>query len=110
MKLRFHRILIQVETTRYEKRSRLKTRYGGRPILRSSRCRVRSETTGLDVRKDRVVQYALIGSDVDGSTITVDSLVNPQQHIPSNSSAVHGITDSRSAGTFMEHAVISVKS
>ena len=24
------------------------------------------ETTGLDVRKDRVVQYALIGSDVDG--------------------------------------------
>ena len=64
------------------------------------------ETTGLDVRKDRVVQYALIGSDVDGSTITVESLVNPQQHIPSNSSAVHGITDSdvSSAGTFMEHA------
>ena len=64
------------------------------------------ETTGLDVRKDRVVQYALIGSDVDGSTITVESLVNPQQQIPRESSAVHGITDSdvRSAGTFAEHA------
>ena len=64
------------------------------------------ETTGLDIRKDRIVQYALIGSDVDGSTITVESFVNPQQHITSDSSADHGITDSdvRSAGTFTDHA------
>ena len=64
------------------------------------------ETTRLDIRKDRIVQYALIGSDVDGSTIAVESLVNPQQHIPRDSSAVHGITDSdvRSAGTFTDHA------
>lgn len=63
------------------------------------------ETTGLNVRKDRIVQYALIGSDSDGSTITVESLVNPQRSIPSESSAVHGITDSdvRSASTFEEH-------
>ena len=64
------------------------------------------ETTGLDIRKDRIVQYALIGSDADGSTITVEALVNPQQRIPSDASAIHGITDSdvRSAGTFIEHA------
>ena len=51
------------------------------------------ETTGLNPRSDRIVQYALIGSDVDGSHINQTALVNPRRSIPPESSRVHGITD-----------------
>ncbi|DAC64743.1 TPA: hypothetical protein HA325_06925, partial [Candidatus Thalassarchaeaceae archaeon] len=51
------------------------------------------ETTGLDPRSDRIVQYALIGSDEDGSHINQTSLVNPRRTIPAASSRVHGIVD-----------------
>ncbi|GIS49649.1 MAG: hypothetical protein Ct9H90mP23_3210 [Methanobacteriota archaeon] len=49
------------------------------------------ETTGLNPRSDRIVQYALIGSDVDGSHINQTALVNPRRSIPpeSFSSARH---------------------
>ena len=40
------------------------------------------ETTGFDVRKERIVEYALVGSDVDGSHINLQSLVNPGKRIP----------------------------
>jgi len=36
------------------------------------------ETTGFDHRKDRIVQYALVGSDADGSHINLQSLVDPR--------------------------------
>ena len=63
------------------------------------------ETTGLDARKDRIVQYALIGSDVDGSHINLASLVDPRRGIPTAASRIHGISeeDVRGAGSFETH-------
>ena len=41
-----------------------------------------TETTGLDPRKDRIVQYAFVGVDEDGQKIVIDSLVDPCMAIP----------------------------
>ncbi|MEC7686347.1 MAG: 3'-5' exonuclease [Candidatus Thermoplasmatota archaeon] len=64
------------------------------------------ETTGFDHRKDRIVQYALVGSDIDGSHINLQSLVNPKVKIPPETTRVHGITndDVREMGEFSQHA------
>jgi len=64
------------------------------------------ETTGFDHRKDRIVQYALVGSDIDGSHINLQSLVNPKVKIPPETTRVHGITndDVREIGEFSQHA------
>ncbi|MEN8007784.1 MAG: 3'-5' exonuclease [Candidatus Krumholzibacteriota bacterium] len=51
------------------------------------------ETTGINVEKDRVVQIAMIRVDPDGSRTTFETLVNPEQPIPPEASAVHGIKD-----------------
>ncbi|MEC7532387.1 MAG: 3'-5' exonuclease [Candidatus Thermoplasmatota archaeon] len=63
------------------------------------------ETTGFNPRQDRVVQFALIGSDSDGSQLSMQSLVNPGCRIPVESSKVHGIFDEnvRDAAGFAEH-------
>jgi DNA polymerase III subunit epsilon len=51
------------------------------------------ETTGVDVKQDRIVQIAVIRIEPDGSRTTLESLVNPQMPIPPGATAVHGITD-----------------
>ena len=63
------------------------------------------ETTGFNPRQDRVVQFALVGSDSDGSQLSLQSLVNPGCRIPVESSNVHGIFagDVRDARSFGEH-------
>lgn len=63
------------------------------------------ETTGFNPRQDRVVQFALVGSDSDGSHVNLHSLVDPGCRIPNESSKVHGIMDEdvRGAGVFEEH-------
>ena len=63
------------------------------------------ETTGFNPREDRVVQFALVGSDSDGSHLNLNSLVDPGCRIPSGSSRVHGILDEdvRGAGSFEDH-------
>ena len=63
------------------------------------------ETTGFDIRKERIVEYALIGSDIDGAPINLQSLVYPEKRIPFEASNVHGIKDQdvRNAGAFSEH-------
>ncbi len=60
------------------------------------------ETTGLQSRTHRIIQFALVGSDEDGNAIRFESLVNPQRTIPSDSTRVHGITDDdvKDADTF----------
>lgn len=54
-----------------------------------------AETTGLDVKGDRLVQVG--GVRLHGRRIfhvaTIDRLVNPQRHIPPQSTAIHGISD-----------------
>ncbi|MEC7664969.1 MAG: 3'-5' exonuclease [Candidatus Thermoplasmatota archaeon] len=52
-----------------------------------------TETTGLDPRKDRIVQYAFVGVDEDGQKIVIDSLVDPCMAIPPSSTSVHGISN-----------------
>ena len=47
------------------------------------------ETTGFDSRSERIVEYALVGSDSDGSHIRLCSLVDPERRIPSDSTAIH---------------------
>lgn len=51
------------------------------------------ETTGTDVRDDRIVQIALVRVAGDGSRVTLASLVNPERPIPPGASAIHGIRD-----------------
>lgn len=64
------------------------------------------ETTGFDPKRNRIVQYALIGSDADGSVMHLEALVDPQMRIPHEATRVHGIHDAdvRGAGVFAEHA------
>ncbi len=63
------------------------------------------ETTGFDPRSDRIVQFALVGSDADGSHLNTHSLVDPGIAIPIESTRVHGIEDGdvRGAGSFGDH-------
>ena len=63
------------------------------------------ETTGFDPRSDRIVQFALVGSDADGSHLNTHSLVDPGIAIPIESTRVHGIEDGdvREAGSFGDH-------
>lgn len=53
------------------------------------------ETTGLDVRTDRVVQIAAIAmqGDVRAKSPELETLINPLLEIPERSSAIHGIFD-----------------
>jgi len=63
------------------------------------------ETTGFNARTERIVEYALVGSDIDGSHINLQSLVNPEKRIPFESSNVHGIKDKdvKLSGAFSQH-------
>ena len=63
------------------------------------------ETTGFNHRVDRIVQYALVGSDGDGSHIRMQSLVDPGIDIPSDASKVHGISNSdvKGKGEWKKH-------
>jgi len=62
------------------------------------------ETTGIDVEKDRIVQIGLIRVEPDGERTAWESLVNPEQPIPPESTAIHGISDDdvRDAPTFSQ--------
>ena len=63
------------------------------------------ETTGLSRRSHRIVQFAVLGSDSDGTPIHYEALVDPQRSIPMDSSRVHGIHDADVKGlpAFGEH-------
>ena len=62
------------------------------------------ETTGFSPNKHRIVQYALVGCDADGSPIHIEELVNPQMRIPPETTNIHGISneDVRGAPEFKE--------
>ncbi|MGD2005016.1 MAG: 3'-5' exonuclease [Flavobacteriaceae bacterium] len=64
------------------------------------------ETTGIDISKDRIVEMAAIKLNPDGSKEERLWLVNPEQPIPPEASAVHGITDDKVAHepTFKERS------
>lgn len=64
------------------------------------------ETTGISTRTDKIVQYALIGSNTCGTEISVEGLVNPGCLIPPRASEIHGIynRDVIDAAQFVSHA------
>lgn len=51
------------------------------------------ETTGLDVSKDRIVELCYIKVEPNGNEETRTMRINPECHIPEESSKIHGITD-----------------
>ena len=64
------------------------------------------EATGLSVDRDRIVQMAAATVFPDGRVTTWSSIVNPEQPIPPETTAVHGVTDAvaASAPTFAQLA------
>ena len=53
------------------------------------------ETTGIDIKTDRIVQIVLCKVSVEGNVTEWETLVNPGVPIPKEASDVHGITDER---------------
>lgn len=64
------------------------------------------ETTGLQITKDRIVQIAIIKLLPDGTQEEFNALVNPEQVIPEEITAIHGISNEmiKNAPTFKEIA------
>lgn len=64
------------------------------------------ETTGIEVAKDRIVEISVFKVYPNGNRESKTWLVNPEMPIPTQASAVHGITNERVANepTFKELA------
>lgn len=57
-----------------------------------------TETTGLDVQKDRIVSAAVVAVDADGEEVyRKDWLINPGILIPRQATKIHGITNEQAA-------------
>lgn len=65
------------------------------------------ETTGLDVSTDRIVELCYIKVEPNGNEETCSMRINPERHIPEESSNIHGITDEdvKDCPTFKQVAV-----
>src|ERR1700681_667728 len=55
------------------------------------------EATGVRVDHDRIVQMAAASIFPDGRVTTWSSIINPEQPIPSEATAIHGISDATAA-------------
>ncbi len=64
------------------------------------------ETTGTNPSQDRIVEISILRLSPDGSEELLSQRVNPRVPIPSDATAVHGISDADAAGapTFSEEA------
>lgn len=64
------------------------------------------ETTGINIVTDRIVEIALVKVKVDGSEEEKLLRINPEVHIPEETSQIHGIYDEdvKDAPTFKEVA------
>jgi DNA polymerase-3 subunit epsilon len=51
------------------------------------------ETTGTDVSKDRIVEFAALKVDPEGARVSMRLLINPGQPIPPMATKIHGISD-----------------
>lgn len=52
-----------------------------------------TETTGVSVTKDRIVEVSVVRIELDGTRTRRVRRVNPERPIPPEATAVHGITD-----------------
>jgi DNA polymerase III subunit epsilon len=51
------------------------------------------ETTGTRIGRDRIVQIAIVRLKADGTREKYQTLVNPEMPIPTEATAIHGISD-----------------
>ncbi len=51
------------------------------------------ETTGTNITKDRIVELSYIKILPDGTEESKERRINPEMHIPEESTAIHHITD-----------------
>lgn len=56
------------------------------------------ETTGTNILRDRIVEISAVKLTPDGERIEKTRRINPEMHIPEESTAVHHITDEMVAG------------
>lgn len=59
---------------------------------------VKVHTTGLDPKKDRIIQISLHKYGTDGSFVSGTKLINPETHIPEEATAISGITNEKVDG------------
>ena len=52
-----------------------------------------TETTGLDYKKERMVEFAAVRLENGKIKESFQTLINPEQHIRNSSIAIHGITE-----------------
>jgi DNA polymerase III subunit epsilon len=64
------------------------------------------ETTGLDITKDRIVEFSFVKALINGEIQILSKKVNPERPIPLVSSLIHGIYDEdiKNCQTFKELA------
>jgi len=51
------------------------------------------ETTGLNLVKDKIIEYSMLKVTPDGKTESRTQLINPGEPIPPETTKIHGITD-----------------
>jgi len=51
------------------------------------------ETTGINISRDRIVEISLLKVHPNGKEELKSRRINPEMHIPEESTAIHGITD-----------------
>lgn len=64
------------------------------------------ETTGLDYKKERIIEFAAVRLENGVIKDKYETLINPQQHIRKSSMAVHGITEEMVADQPTEEEVM----
>ena len=64
------------------------------------------KTTGLDYKRERIVEFAAIRLENGKETDRYETLINPQQHIRKSSIQIHGITEEMVANEPIEKDVI----
>ena len=51
------------------------------------------QTTGMDSKKDRIIEVSITRVETDGKSKTGTRLINPEMPIPAEVTALNGITD-----------------
>ena len=64
------------------------------------------ETTGLDYKRERIIEFAAIRLENGKEVARYETLINPKQHIRKSSMQIHGITEEMVENEPLEEEVI----
>lgn len=72
---------------------------------------IKVQTTGMDFKKDRIIELSITRVETDGKKVTGTKLFNPEMPIPGDATAINNITDEmvKDKPTFKENAEKMVK-